>query len=85
MTDCTILTDPWKVNQISAAVASADKRWLVTADSGHHDSTIIVWDTTKAMAVKTIFNPHQGKGVLAMDMSADSKYLVTVGAAGLTL
>ena len=30
-------------NSIGCSTVSTDKRWLVTADTGH-DSTIIVWD-----------------------------------------
>ncbi|KAI9143989.1 quinon protein alcohol dehydrogenase-like superfamily [Paraphysoderma sedebokerense] len=68
-------------NSITSAICTQDKdkRWLVTADAGS-DSIIIVWDRTSAAPVKTIFDPHNGSGTVAMDISRDCKYLVTLGA-----
>lgn len=41
---------------------------------------ILVWDTTVSTPVKTIFDPHDGAGVIAMEMTQDAMYLVTLGA-----
>lgn len=63
-------------NPITAVCVSADKRWIATADSGE-EAMIIVWDAQKAVPVKIIPHPYQN-GVAAMDMSADSMFLVTL-------
>lgn len=63
-------------NAITAACVSEDRRWIATADSGP-DSMIVVWDSTTGTPTKTIFNPHP-QGVVAMDMSPDAMFLVTL-------
>jgi hypothetical protein len=35
---------------------------------------------TPPLPIKTIFNPHKGKGVVGSGFSADSRYFVTLGA-----
>lgn len=63
-------------NAITCACISEDKRWIATADAGP-DSMIVVWDSTTGTPIKTIFNPHPN-GVVAMDMSPDAMFLVTL-------
>jgi cilia- and flagella-associated protein 251 len=43
-------------------------------------TSISTWNLTKVLPVKTLFDPHQGAGVVGMAFSEDSKYLVTLGA-----
>ena len=64
-------------NPITAVCVSTDKKWIATADSGP-ESLIIVWETEKGVPVKTIPNPHP-LGVISMDISPDSTFLVTLG------
>ncbi|KAI8817402.1 WD40-repeat-containing domain protein [Fimicolochytrium jonesii] len=73
-------------NEIAALTTSTDKRFLVTADKGAN-STIIVWDTAVAnnrsgrpLPIRTLFDPHGGAGVVAVGLSADAKWLVSLGA-----
>jgi WD40 repeat protein len=40
---------------------------------------IVVWDSMNGTPIKTIFNPHPN-GVLAMDLSPDALFLVTISA-----
>jgi len=49
----------------------------VTADSGK-ENMIIIWDSIKAIPVKTIFSPFEGTGVAAVDISQDNLYLVAL-------
>lgn len=46
---------------------------------------ILVWDTTVSTPVKTIFDPHDEAGVIAMEMTQDAMYLVTLGAGEIQL
>lgn len=77
-------------NTVTAICVCPSKRYLVTADSGA-DSIIIIWDLgaknqpernimDSGTVVKTIFDPHAGTGVIASRFTADSKYLITLGA-----
>lgn len=52
----------------------------MTADAGH-DSMMVVWDTASATPIKSIFNPHPN-GVIGMDISSDSMFIVTLSAPG---
>ena len=63
-------------NQITCTACSEDKSLIVTADSGQ-DSMLVVWDSLYATPQRTYFNPHEN-GVIAMDISADARYLVTL-------
>lgn len=63
-------------NEISSCCVSADKRWIVTADVGP-EPMLVVWDSYSALAVKTVVRPHVN-GVVAMDISADGKQIVTL-------
>lgn len=61
---------------IESVCVSQDKRWIVTADSGK-DSLIVVWDSLKAIPIKTIFSPHDS-GIKAIDISYDSMYISSI-------
>ncbi len=63
-------------NLITCTACSEDKNLIVTADSGQ-DSMLVVWDSVYATPQRTYFNPHEN-GVIAMDISADAHYLVTL-------
>ena len=65
---------------ISAVGVSADKRWIVTGDSGP-ESILIVWDSLCGEPVRTIQNPHGQNGILSIDISADSTYITTISTA----
>lgn len=57
-------------------MVSPDKRWIVTADHGN-DSTLVVWDSVKAVAVKSIPQPHP-LGVETLDISHNGNFIVTI-------
>ena len=63
-------------NTISCTCATADRRYIATADQGA-DSMLVLWDSYTATPVKTIASPHP-EGVRAMDISPDGKHLVTL-------
>ena len=65
-------------NMISCCVVSADKRWIVTADTGE-DPIMVIWDSLTGAPVKTFFNPHPN-GVKALDISDDGLYVTTLSA-----
>lgn len=66
-------------NAITCIDCSADKRWLVTADKGD-DSSVIIWDSYTGIPVQTIFDMPGNKGNMAVAMSANAKYIITVSA-----
>jgi WD40 repeat protein len=66
-------------NPITCCAVSADKKWIVTADSGE-EPILVVWDSLSGAPVKTIFSPHAG-GVKSLDISSDSLYVVTLSEA----
>jgi WD40 repeat protein len=66
-------------NVISCCAVSADKRWIVTADTGD-DTILVVWDSLTGSPVKTIFSPHL-RGVKSVDISGDSLYIATLSEA----
>jgi len=65
-------------NPITAVCVSQDKRWIFTADSGE-DSMIVVWDSLKAKPIKIIRHKYK-HGIVAMDISADAMFLLTLSA-----
>lgn len=67
-------------NPICAVAVSHNKKWVATADAGQ-DSMMVVWDTASGTPIKSIFNPHSN-GVLAMDISADALFIVTLSDPG---
>ena len=48
----------------------------MTADAGQ-DSMLVVWDTAYGTPKRTYFTPHEN-GVIAMDISPDSNFLITL-------
>ena len=66
---------------ISCCAVSNDKRWIVTSDIGS-ESILVVWDSYSGSPIKTLFSPHFN-GVCSLDISQDSLYIVTLGAASL--
>jgi len=65
-------------NQITSILCSEDKNWVVTADSGD-DSMLVVWNSHSGTPVRTFLKPHPG-GIKMMDLSADNRYIATLGA-----
>jgi len=65
-------------NQITSILCSEDKEWVVTADAGE-DSMLVVWNSRSATPVRTYLKPHPG-GIKQMDLSADNRYIATLGA-----
>lgn len=63
-------------NKITCTACSVDKSLIVTADGGA-DSMIVVWESTTGVSKRTYFNPYE-KGVCAVDLSADARYLATI-------
>mmetsp|Transcript_6084 Transcript_6084/g.15041 ORF Transcript_6084/g.15041 Transcript_6084/m.15041 type:complete len:941 (+) Transcript_6084:536-3358(+) len=61
---------------ISATFLSADKKWIVTADTGP-DSMLTIWDRSTGTPVKIMFSPYKN-GITALDMTPDSRYLATL-------
>jgi WD40 repeat protein len=68
-------------NSIVCVTASADRRWIATADSGEQDSMVVVWDASTGVPVKTLVKPHVG-GASCMHMCEDASILATVGMDG---
>lgn len=66
-------------NNITCTCASQDKRWVATADKGP-GSMIIIWDSFTGTPVQTIFDAHPDVGVVAMAMTPDAKYIVSLSA-----
>lgn len=63
-------------NKITCTACSHDKTLIVTADSGQ-DSMLVVWDAVYGTPKRTYFSPHEN-GVKAIDISPDSRYIVTL-------
>ncbi|XP_039260288.2 cilia- and flagella-associated protein 251-like [Styela clava] len=66
-------------NAITCFDCSSDKRWLVTADKGEN-SSVIVWDSYTGIPVQSIFTVLGDQGTVAVAMSSDAKYIITVSA-----
>ncbi|XP_045445689.1 cilia- and flagella-associated protein 251-like [Melitaea cinxia] len=63
---------------VTALSSDSAGKWLVTADSGP-ENVIIIWDSSDYFPQKTIFNPHRNVKLAKLSMSADAKYLLTLG------
>lgn len=50
----------------------------MTADAGD-DSMLVVWNSYSGTPVRTFLKPHPG-GIMMMDLSADNRYIATLGA-----
>ncbi|KXS18705.1 YVTN repeat-like/Quino protein amine dehydrogenase [Gonapodya prolifera JEL478] len=84
---------------ISASASSSDRRWLATADAGPSpllilwdtlphlsaptSSNLANANSAYALPVRTLFDPHGGRGVAALEFSRDALYLYTLSAVGL--
>ncbi len=64
------------LNAITAVCGSADKRFLMTADSGP-DNVLVVWDAATGAAVRSIEQPLSG-GIVDADFSPDGKYIAAL-------
>lgn len=63
---------------ITCLASDAQGRWLVTADSGP-ENIIIIWDSSDYFPQRTMFSPHREVRLAKVDISADAKYLLTLG------
>lgn len=63
-------------NKITCTACSADKKLIVTADSGI-DSMLVIWDSYDGIPIRTYFNPYEN-GICALDISQDGRYLATI-------
>ncbi|XP_068629729.1 cilia- and flagella-associated protein 251-like [Battus philenor] len=85
--NCAVLYN-WTTNEmrilqghrhvVTCLAADGSGRWLVTADSGP-ENVLIVWDTYDFFPLKTLFSPRGGTGIAKVTLSADAKYLLTLG------
>jgi len=65
-------------NVITAAAATDDKRWIVTADAGE-DASMIVWDSRSGVPTRAYFSESLPENISAMTFSVDGKYIAVVG------
>lgn len=63
---------------VTCIAADSRGKWLVTADSGP-ENVIIIWDSADCYPQKTIFSPHGSVKLAKVVISADAKYLLTLG------
>ncbi|XP_059061775.1 cilia- and flagella-associated protein 251-like [Achroia grisella] len=85
--NCGVLYN-WTTNQmrilqghrhIVSCIASDRKgKWLVTADSGP-ENIIIIWDSSDYFPQRTLFSPHGDTKISKVALSAEAKYLLTLG------
>ena len=66
-------------NKITCTGYNREREIIVTADSGD-DSMLVIWDANTGVPKKTIFEPYP-KGVMALDISLDGSYIVTLSKA----
>ncbi|RVE54958.1 hypothetical protein evm_000325 [Chilo suppressalis] len=88
--NCAVLYN-WTTNQMRilqghrhavAFLASDSKgKWLVTADSGP-ENIVIIWDSRDYFPQRTLFSPHKETRLAKVALSADAKYLLTLGYKG---
>ncbi|KAJ0180263.1 hypothetical protein K1T71_003667 [Dendrolimus kikuchii] len=65
-------------HMLTSIAADATGKWLVTADSGP-ENTLIIWDSNDYFPQKTVFSPHGAVRIAKVAISADAKYLLTLG------
>ncbi|XP_063821464.1 cilia- and flagella-associated protein 251-like [Ostrinia nubilalis] len=85
--NCAVLFN-WTTNQmrilqghrhvISFIASDSQGKWLITADSGP-ENILIIWDSSDYFPQKTIFLPHKETRLSKVALSADAKYLLTLG------
>lgn len=63
---------------ITCIASDAAGKWLVTADSGP-ENVIIIWDSEDLFPQRTMFSPHGNTKLAKVIISADAKYLLTLG------
>ncbi|XP_045491069.1 cilia- and flagella-associated protein 251-like [Colias croceus] len=63
---------------VTHLAADAQGKWLVTGDSGPED-VIIIWDSNDYFPQRTLFNPHGTSKLAKIALSADAKFLLTLG------
>ncbi|CAH2266422.1 jg1018 [Pararge aegeria aegeria] len=63
---------------VISIASDSEGKWLVTADSGP-ENVIIIWDSSDYFPQKTIFNPHGNARLAKVVISADAKFLLTLG------
>jgi cilia- and flagella-associated protein 251 len=63
---------------VTHIASDSQGKWLVTADSGP-ENVVIIWDSTDYFPQKTIFLPHNATKLSKVALSADAKYLLTLG------
>ncbi|XP_052758996.1 cilia- and flagella-associated protein 251-like [Galleria mellonella] len=85
--NCAVLYN-WTTNQmrilqghrhvVSCIASDRQGKWLVTADSGP-ENIVIIWDSSNNFPQRTLFSPHRDIKVSRVALSADAKYLLTLG------
>ncbi|XP_052737715.1 cilia- and flagella-associated protein 251-like [Bicyclus anynana] len=85
--NCAVLYN-WSLNtmmilqghkhMVTCISSDSEGKWLVTADTGP-ENVIIIWDSTDYFPQKTIFNPHGNVKLAKVVISADAKFLLSLG------
>ena len=65
-------------NSISCMLVTDDRSIIITADIGN-ESQLVLWNSKTGLPLQSIAQPHK-YGTVAMDISPDDEWLVTVGA-----
>lgn len=66
-------------NSITCMLVSDDRSLILTSDVGN-GSLLVLWNSKTGHPIQSIAQPHKF-GTVAMDISPDDEWLVTVGAA----
>ena len=66
-------------NSISCILVTDDRAIIITSDMGD-GSLLVLWNSKTGNPIQSIVQPHKF-GTVAMDLSPDDEWLVTVGAA----
>ncbi|XP_073944446.1 cilia- and flagella-associated protein 251-like isoform X2 [Choristoneura fumiferana] len=85
--NCGILYN-WTTNQmrilqghrhmVTCLAADSDGKWLITADCGP-ENIITIWDSDDYFPSKTYFLPHGNMKVSKVALSADARFMLTIG------
>ncbi|KAM3961839.1 cilia- and flagella-associated protein 251 [Aphomia sociella] len=65
-------------NMVTCLASDRQGKWLVTADTGV-ENIVIIWDSTDYFPQKTLFSPHGDTKIAKVALSAEAKYLLTLG------